>query len=231
MGRHGIEKSHDSECGIKSKRKALAWKPTREMAKGRRDPCSVDFSVARAILATLSSCDSATMPIGDLSFTFPLALLPAIALIPALWWFFRSRRDEGIALRGIDDYRRAFGSDRLLRAVMYGSLALSVAAVCVLAAGPRISERQVSVSKEGVDIALVLDLSKSMLAEDMTPNRIGAAKNVIKDFLRRLDGDRIGLVLFAGKPFVSVPLSFDYASIAMMTDRITTDSIDQSAGA
>jgi Ca-activated chloride channel homolog len=171
------------------------------------------------------------MPIpGDFSFARPELFLLLVALLPAAWAFWRTRRHEGIVLRGEDDYRRAFGSGQLLRTAMVSSIALSLVSIVCILARPEISQRHTAVSAEGIDIAIVLDLSKSMLAEDMPPNRIGAAKEVIGDFLRRLDGDRVGIVLFAGKPFISVPLSFDYEGVAAMVGRITTDSIDQNAG-
>jgi Ca-activated chloride channel family protein len=74
---------------------------------------------------------------------------------------------------------------------------------------------------------LVMDISKSMLAEDIAPNRIEAAKQTIDTFLQKLDSDRIGIILFAGKPFASVPLTFDYDAVRNMLTDISTDSINQ----
>lgn len=74
---------------------------------------------------------------------------------------------------------------------------------------------------------LVMDISKSMLAEDIAPNRIEAAKKTIDTFLQRLDSDRVGILLFAGKPFASVPLTFDYDAVRTVFTDISTDSINQ----
>ena len=65
-------------------------------------------------------------------------------------------------------------------------------------------------SKEWIDIVLALDLSYSMLAEDISPNRFEKSKEVLLDFISQVQTDRVGIVLFAGKPFVWVPLTFDY---------------------
>ena len=63
------------------------------------------------------------------------------------------------------------------------------------------------------DIMIVFDISLSMLAEDINPNRIEVAKAVVRDFISSRTSDRIGLIIFAGKPFVSVPFSTDYNGI------------------
>jgi len=74
---------------------------------------------------------------------------------------------------------------------------------------------------------LVMDISKSMLAEDITPNRLQAAKSTIDMFLQKLESDRIGIILFAGKPFASVPLTFDYEAVRNILGEVSTDSINQ----
>lgn len=82
-------------------------------------------------------------------------------------------------------------------------------------------------TRNGIDIAIVLDISKSMLAEDITPNRIESAKSVISNFIWKITSDRISFTIFAGKPFVSIPLTFDYKNIIKYVKSITTDSIRQ----
>lgn len=81
--------------------------------------------------------------------------------------------------------------------------------------------------KKWIDLVFVLDISKSMLAEDMKPNRLETAKKVIEDFVVKITSDRLGFVLFAGKPFVSIPLTFDYWAVINYIKNITTDSINQ----
>jgi Ca-activated chloride channel family protein len=74
---------------------------------------------------------------------------------------------------------------------------------------------------------LVVDISKSMLAEDITPNRIEAAKKTIDTFLSKIETDRVGIILFAGKPFASVPLTFDYDAVRNILSEVNTDNINQ----
>lgn len=66
-----------------------------------------------------------------------------------------------------------------------------------------------------------------MLAEDIKPNRIEAAKKVMGDFVSRFTSDRLAVVIFAGKPFLSTPLTFDYTALVDAVEHVTTDSIRQ----
>ncbi|RKX24646.1 MAG: hypothetical protein DRP47_11060 [Candidatus Zixiibacteriota bacterium] len=70
--------------------------------------------------------------------------------------------------------------------------------------------------REGIDLMVALDVSNSMLARDMKPNRLGKAKQEIQTIVDRLKGDRIGLVVFAGEAFIQCPLTLDYASASFL---------------
>ena len=88
-----------------------------------------------------------------------------------------------------------------------------VASYFLLFANPHISWVDQKIEKDWIDIVLALDISKSMEATDLTPNRIEAAKNVINTFVDKIETDRVWLVVFAGKPFSSIPLTYDYEII------------------
>jgi Ca-activated chloride channel family protein len=94
-------------------------------------------------------------------------------------------------------------------------------------ARPQNVTEEKSVSKNGVDILIAIDVSESMLAEDLQPNRMEAAKKYIDGFVSNLESDRVGLEVFAGKPFTQSPLSFDYNVIRYYLSEISTDNIDQ----
>jgi len=88
------------------------------------------------------------------------------------------------------------------------SLALAIIAL----ARPQEANTKIKKNVEGIDIMLILDISDSMLIEDMTPeNRLGAAKKTIRDFISNRASDRIGLVAFSGESYTRVPLTLDYA--------------------
>jgi Ca-activated chloride channel family protein len=83
---------------------------------------------------------------------------------------------------------------------------------------PQWGSRWEEVKQRGLDIIVVLDTSKSMLAEDIKPNRLKQAQWAVRDFVKQLKGDRIGLVAFAGSSFLQCPATIDYAAFTMMLD-------------
>jgi len=88
---------------------------------------------------------------------------------------------------------------------------LAIAAVVVALARPQSSSSGQNVTTEGIDIVIALDISSSMLAEDLKPNRIEAAKKVADDFIDGRPTDRIGLVVFSGESFTQCPMTTDHA--------------------
>lgn len=88
---------------------------------------------------------------------------------------------------------------------------LGVALIIVALARPQSSSKSQSVTTEGIDIVLALDISPSMLAEDLKPNRIEAAKKVALEFIENRPDDRIGLVVFSGESFTQCPMTSDHS--------------------
>ncbi len=149
-------------------------------------------------------------------------LVPVMALL--LWWGLRSRRKilgrfarrETLTriVRTADGHQRLAGSILVLSAFVLMTLAV---------AGPLYGYRWRTVERRGVDIMMVLDVSRSMLAEDVKPNRLARAKREIIDFLNRLEGDRVGLVAFAGTAFLQCPLTVDYAGFHLFLNALGPD--------
>ena len=83
------------------------------------------------------------------------------------------------------------------------------------------------VEREGVDIMVALDVSRSMLAEDIIPNRIKRAKHEIGKLIDLASGDRIGLIIFAGESYVQSPLTLDYGAAKLFLDAVSTDWIQK----
>ncbi|MBF0106180.1 MAG: VWA domain-containing protein, partial [Deltaproteobacteria bacterium] len=81
------------------------------------------------------------------------------------------------------------------------------------------------VKRKGVDLYFLVDLSQSMLAQDVGPSRIGRAQREITDFIKALQGDRVGLIGFAGTSYVFVPLTVDYAAFDLFTSELSPDAI------
>lgn len=103
-------------------------------------------------------------------------------------------------------------------------LLVSAIALLVLAlARPQFGTRVETVRRRGQDVMVAVDLSRSMLAEDVTPNRLDRARLAILRLIQNLDGDRIGLVAFAGDAFVQSPLTVDYTAAAMFLNAMEPD--------
>jgi Ca-activated chloride channel family protein len=92
-------------------------------------------------------------------------------------------------------------------------------------AGPRWGSHYEEVSQKGVDVMILIDVSPSMLVEDIAPNRLERARREIMDFIKVVQGDRIGLVAFAGAAFVQCPLTLDYAALEMFLGALQPDLI------
>ncbi len=122
-----------------------------------------------------------------------------------------------IRLTGEDQKRRRF----LKGALLLGALFLMLTAL----AGPRWGSRYEEVSRKGVDIMIVMDVSRSMLAEDIKPSRLERARREVLDFLRVIDGDRAGLAAFSGAAFVQCPLTLDYGALIMFLSALGPDLI------
>lgn len=113
------------------------------------------------------------------------------------------------------------GMRRAKRALICAGLLLMALALM----GPQWGFHWQEVKRRGVDIVVALDVSKSMLAEDVKPSRLERAKLAIQDLLGQLKGDRIGLVAFAGKSFVQCPLTSDYGAYKLTLDELNVDTI------
>jgi Ca-activated chloride channel family protein len=90
-------------------------------------------------------------------------------------------------------------------------------------ANPQIGSKIEEVKREGVDLMIALDLSKSMLAEDIKPNRLERSKQAISKLIDKLKGDRIGLIVFGGEAFVQLPITTDYAAAKLFLSTVGTD--------
>lgn len=94
-------------------------------------------------------------------------------------------------------------------------------------ANPQIGTKLEDIKREGVDIIVALDVSKSMLAEDVKPSRLEKAKHEVGKMVDLLEGDRIGIIAFAGIPHVQCPLTLDYSAAKLFLSIIDTDLIPQ----
>lgn len=142
-----------------------------------------------------------------------LILLPLLAALPVFAWWRRKKATERFGdvevVRGLTAGRS--GPWRATRAVLWIA-ALGFAIVAL--AGPQYGSRTTTLRRRGVDVVIALDFSKSMLARDVSPSRIARAKAEILRLLGELEGDRIGVVAFAGEA-MEFPMTTDYAALSL----------------
>jgi len=91
---------------------------------------------------------------------------------------------------------------------------------------PQIGTKEIEIKREGIDIIVALDISKSMLTEDIKPNRLERSKMSISKLTNKLKGDRIGIIVFAEKAFVQLPITTDYSAVKLYSNTISTDLIN-----
>lgn len=146
--------------------------------------------------------------------------LYALAVLPVAWLLFR--RGRRLRQRLLE----TFGESRLVRHLVRGVderkrrrkeriFLAALGLVLFSLAHPQYGEKQTPVRREGIDIVFALDTSLSMLARDMAPNRLERARREIEGLLSRLDGDRVGIVSFAGTAVPTSPLTIDYGAVRM----------------
>ena len=97
--------------------------------------------------------------------------------------------------------------------------------LCVALANPKIGTELKSINREGVDIVFAIDVSKSMLAEDVAPNRLTRSKRIISEVINSLSTDRVGIVAYAAQAIPQVPLTTDFASVKNFLQIIDTDML------
>ena len=162
-----------------------------------------------------------------INFAHP-ALLLLLVLLP-LWSWWRRRASPQRAIPFSRAAVLALGPQPSLSWVRWlpWLRALALAGFIVAAAQPRSGARAERVSSEGIDIALVVDISSSMLAEDFQPqNRIEVAKEKVKRFVVGRKSDRVGLVAFSGEALTQVPLTTDYPVVLTAIDNLQVGQLE-----
>jgi len=113
------------------------------------------------------------------------------------------------------------GRQKLKAALLLGSLSFLVVSLLQ----PQWGFQWEDIKRQGIDIMVAIDVSQSMLAEDIKPSRLERAKRKVYDLCRMLEGDRIGLIAFAGTSFVQCPLTLDYGAFKIFLDYLEPDLI------
>jgi Ca-activated chloride channel family protein len=155
-------------------------------------------------------------------FLYLLAAVPVLFLLRWFWrFFFNQKLPMAMVRSAIKSSPAAF-----LRFVPEVILMIVMALLLVALARPQKTNEKVEQWTEGIDIMIALDISQSMQIEDFQPNRLEAAKQVARDFIKGRVQDRIGLVVFSGDAFSLAPLSTDYDLLFSYLNEINFDMIE-----
>ena len=166
------------------------------------------------------------MSFGDLHFLYGAALVPAVL---ALFVWASRRRHSTLARLGDPALMRMLAgtvnqTGRMLRAGLWlAALALILFAL----ARPQWGSHVTTIERQGLQVIFALDVSPSMLAQDVRPNRLERAKLETADLMGRLAGDEVGLVLFAGAAFLQLPLTFDYGNARAYLDGAAPQAVSR----
>ncbi|WP_194766197.1 VWA domain-containing protein [Tamlana sp. I1] len=153
-----------------------------------------------------------------------LGIIPVIILLFLVLQFWRYRAQNKFAdknsLKRLSPNRSVFKG--VLKVVV-----LSLAFLCLAIAlvNPKVGTKLETVKREGVDIVFAVDVSKSMLAEDIAPNRLEKSKQLVTQIINNLASDRVGIIAYAGKAFPQLPITTDYASAKMFLQGMNTDML------
>jgi len=164
-----------------------------------------------------------------MNFLYPKIFLFLI-LIPIFLFYKYWKDKDAITVTVFDDLKKA--QESKMQKVLDHSKNFLIIVIIILfivtLARPQSIHQKEDLSKNGIDIIVAMDVSGSMMAEDLKPNRISAAKKSIKKFISYLSDDRLGIIVFSGVAFTQSPLTFDYNILDDYINRISTESINQS---
>lgn len=159
-----------------------------------------------------------------IEYLYGLILIPVLTLV-FIYLRYRNRRnlarfgDPGILRQLMPLYS---GSRAVLRFIL---LMLALAFLSFTLARPQFGSKLQEVKRKGVELVIALDVSNSMLAEDIQPSRLERAKQAISKLVDRLENDRIGLIVFAGDAYVQVPITSDYISAKLFLETVGPDMV------
>ncbi|MCK0188636.1 VWA domain-containing protein [Arenibacter sp. F20364] len=158
------------------------------------------------------------------SYLYLLAIIPVMVvlfLLLQIWKKSTQRKFAELALlKRLTPDRSNFKSTLKLIFILLGIASLTMALV-----NPKMGTKLETVKREGVDIVFAVDVSKSMLAEDIAPNRLEKAKRLVSEIINQLASDRIGIIAYAGQAFPQLPITTDYGAAKMFLQNMNTDML------
>ncbi len=157
-------------------------------------------------------------------FLYLLLLLPVLVL---LWVFNNIRRKRAFRKLGEQELIKRLVPEYsgIRPGIKFFFVLLSLAIVIIILARPQFGSKLEEVKKQGVEVIIALDVSNSMLARDIQPDRLTRAKQALTRLIDNLDNDKIGLIVFAGDAYTQIPITTDYISAKMFLSAISPEMV------
>ena len=153
-----------------------------------------------------------------------LLIIPVLVAVYVLIRFWNKKQFERFANIKLRHYLIPMFSSARAN-TKFALFNLIIALLIIGAANLQSGSKMEKVKREGIDLFLCVDISNSMHAEDIAPNRLERSKQAINKLISKLQGDRIGIVVFAGNAYVQLPITTDYAAAKMFLSTVDTDLI------
>ncbi|HSW54936.1 MAG TPA: VWA domain-containing protein [Ignavibacteriaceae bacterium] len=156
-----------------------------------------------------------------------LNLLYLLPLLIVLFWYLGRNRKKLLQIFANKElHKTLFPSDsNLKRWTKFVLILLALTCLVFAAANPQVGTKMQEVKQTGIDVFILLDVSNSMMAEDIKPNRLEKAKYQISNLINKLRGDRIGLIIFAGQAYIQIPLTTDYSAANLFLSAVDINSV------
>jgi Ca-activated chloride channel family protein len=169
-----------------------------------------------------------------MSFAAPIGLLLLVLLVPGAAWLVKRReRERRAALRSFGDPallgRGSVMADDRTMALRAGLQVAALAFGLLALARPELGEKRAELARQGRDVLLALDLSRSMTVQDVSPSRLAVAKRAAWETIYAHPGDRVGFLVFGGSAFLQLPLTSDQAALRLFLDAATPDDLGDPA--
>lgn len=164
------------------------------------------------------------MELDERNYLYFLFILPVVAVLFLfnLYWKRKKQREFGDleVIKRLSPERSVFKPVLKLIVLLLALLALIIGLV-----NPKIGTKVETVKREGIDIVFAMDVSKSMLCEDVAPSRLDKSKQIVSQIINQLGNDRIGIVAYAGSAFPVLPITTDYSVAKMFLQSTNTDMV------
>ena len=155
---------------------------------------------------------------------YVLLLIPILLVILAVLLIWKKKKQQQFANSDLlDRLSPQKSSGKLIFKVVLWCLAIASFSIALV--NPKFGTKLEMVKREGVDIVFAVDVSKSMLAEDIAPNRLEKSKQLVTQIINNLASDRIGIIAYAGQAYPQLPITTDYASAKMFLQNMNTDML------